>query len=89
VVLLLAWVISGITHFFVRVFWQAWLISAIASGIAYVALVVVFQPKGLENEMFGVGVIFAALFGAGASLIMGAPIVVYRRVHAAAPPRHD
>jgi hypothetical protein len=88
-VLLLAWVISGITHFFVRVFWQAWPISAIASGIGYVALVAVSQPKGLQNEMIGAGIILAALCGAAASLLMGAPVVLYRRAHAAAPPRHD
>ena len=89
VIFLLAWVVSGIAHFFVRVFWQAWLISVVASGIGYVVLVAVFQPAGLQNEMFGAGIIMAAMVGAAASFLMGAPVVVYRRVHPAAPPRHD
>jgi hypothetical protein len=82
-ILLLVWVIAGITHIFVRVFWRACVISAIWSGLGYIILVIVLLPRGLENEMFGAGIIEVGLFGFVVSMVMGIPVVLHRRLRSA------
>jgi hypothetical protein len=88
-ILVLIWVIAGLCHIFVRTAWRACVIATIGSGLGYVILVAVWMPSGLQNEMFGAGVILACLVGGGVSVIMGIPVAVYRWVRAPAPPSHD
>ena len=77
--LLLVWVIAGITHIFVQAFWRACAISAFGSVLGYIALAVVLLPNPFANEMFGAGMIEVGLFGFVLSMVMGIPVVIFRR----------
>jgi hypothetical protein len=78
-VLLLVWVIAGVTHIFVRRFWRACVISAFGSVLGYIVLVVALFPHEAGNEMFAAGMIDVGLFGFVLSMVMGIPVVIYRR----------
>jgi membrane protein DedA with SNARE-associated domain len=78
-VLLLVWVIAGMSHVVVKRFWRACVISAIGSVIGYAVLAVVLLPNPFNNEMFGAGMIEVGLFGFLLAMVMGIPVVVYRR----------
>jgi len=77
--LVIVWVIAGISNIFVRGLWRVRVISAIGSALGYVVLVIALYPKGLENEMFAAGIFEVGLFGFVASILMGAPVAFYRR----------
>jgi hypothetical protein len=78
-VLLLVWVIVGITHILVRAFWRACVISAFGSALGYILLAFSLVPNLGSSEMFGAGIIEAGLFGFLLSVLMGIPVVIYRR----------
>ena len=77
-VLLVVWVIVGLTHILVTKYWRACAISAFGSGVGYAALVVGFFPNEAGNEMFGAGIIEVGLFGFFLSMLMGIPVALYR-----------
>ena len=77
-VLLVVWVIVGLTHILVTKYWRACAISAFGSGVGYAALVVAFFPHEAGNEMFGAGIIEVGLFGFFLSMLMGIPVALYR-----------
>lgn len=79
VVLLLVWVIAGVTHIFVRKFWRACVFSASGSALGYVVLAVALTPNPILNEMFGAGIIGVGLFGFFFAMLMGLPVTIYRR----------
>ena len=79
VVLVLVWVIAGITHIFVRAFWRSCVISAFGSVLGYIVFAIVLTPDPFLNEMFGAGMIAVGLFGFVLSMVMGVPVVKYRR----------
>ena len=83
-VLLLVWVVAGITHIFIRAFWRACVISAFGSALGYIFLALSFVPNLGSNEMFGAGIIEAGLFGFLLSMLMGIPVVIHRRSRVAA-----
>lgn len=78
-VLLLVWVIAGIAHILIRVFWRACVISAFASALGYIVLIFALIPSQIGNEMLGAGIIEVGLFGFLLSMLMGFPVVIYRR----------
>jgi hypothetical protein len=79
-VLLLVWVIAGITQILDRAFWRACAISGFASALGYIVLVVALSPIEVDNEMFGAGILEVGLFGFVLSSVMGIPVRIYRRV---------
>lgn len=79
VVLVLTWVSAGISHICVRGFWRACVVSAFGSVFGYVVFAVALTPDPFANEMFGAGVIEVAIFGFVLSMVMGIPVVVFRR----------
>jgi len=79
VVLVLVWVIAGIAHISVPTFWPACVSSAFGSVLAYVFLALVLTPHPFLNEMFVAGMIEVGLFGFVLSMLMGIPVVIYRR----------
>jgi hypothetical protein len=78
-VLLLVWVIAGITQTFVRPFWRSCAISGFASALGYIVIVVALYPNEVDNEFFGAGIIEVGIFGFVLSSVMGIPIRIYRR----------
>ena len=78
-VLLVVWVIIGVTHILVPRYWRACAISAFGSVVGYIALVIGFLPNAAGNEMFGAGIIEVGLFGFILSVLMGIPVALYRR----------
>jgi hypothetical protein len=82
-VLLLVWVIAGFSHFFVRGLWPACAISAFGSVLGYIVLVLVLIPHEANNEMFGAGMIEVGLFAFVLSMVIGIPVVIYRRTRSA------
>lgn len=90
VVLLLVWLIAGTTHIVIKAFWRACVISAFGSVLGYIVLAVVFLPNPFNNEMFGAGMIEVGLFGFVLAMVMGVPVVIYRRIrHAGTQERSD
>jgi|CXWL01.1.fsa_nt_gi hypothetical protein len=79
VLLALVWVIAGITWIFVQAFWRACVISAIGSALGYIVLALVLTPNPFLNEMFMAGAIQVGLWGFILSMVMGIPVVLYRR----------
>ena len=79
VVLVLAWVSAGISHIFVRGFWRACVISAFGAVLGYVVFAVALTPDAFAKEMFAAGMIEVGLFGFVLSMLMGVPVVIYRR----------
>jgi hypothetical protein len=77
-VLVVVWVMAGIVHTFVRNFWRACTIAA-GSALAYVVLAVALTPNPFLNEMFGAGILQIGLLGFLLSILMGVPVVIYRR----------
>jgi hypothetical protein len=78
-VLVVVWVITGITQILDRSFWRACVISGIGSALSYIVLVVALFPNEVNNEMFGAGIIEIGLFGFALSMVMGFPVRSYRR----------
>lgn len=79
VVLVLIWVVAGISHMFVRRFWRACGVSALGSVLGYVVFAILLTPNPFLNEMFGAGMIEVGLFAFVLSMLMGLPVVLYRR----------
>ena len=79
VVLTLVWVIADITCMFVQAFWRACVISAIGSALGYIVLAHVLTPNPFLNEMFIAGAIQIGLVGFLLSVVMGIPVLLYRR----------
>jgi hypothetical protein len=83
-VLIVVWLIAGITQILDRSFWRPCVISGIGSALAYTIAVVVLLPdEAANNEMFGVGIFEAGLFGFVLSMVMGIPVRAYRRARSA------
>jgi hypothetical protein len=78
-VLVLVWVIAGMSHIFVRRFWRACVVSAVGSVLGYVVFAIVLTPDPFANEMFAAGMIEVGIFGFVLSMLMGVPAVIYRR----------
>src|SRR6059036_2499585 len=57
VVLVLLWVIAGLSRILVRPFWRACMISAFGSALGYLVLALVLTPNPFANEMFVAGII--------------------------------
>jgi hypothetical protein len=79
VVLVLVWVIAGVSQIFVRRFWRACGVSAVGSVLGYVVFAVMLTPDPFANEMFAAGMITVGMFGFVVSMFMGVPAVIYRR----------
>jgi len=77
--LLLVWVISGITHIFVKEYSRACRISAFGSALGYIILVAVFFPTPFNDKWFIVGIVLVGVFGYILSSLMGIPVAKYRR----------
>ena len=77
-VLLVVWVIVGLTHILVPRYWRACAVSAFGSGLGYAALVVAFFQHEAGNEMLGAGIIEVGFFGFFLSMLMGIPVALYR-----------
>ena len=84
VVLVLVWVVAGISHMSVRRFWRACGVAARGSVLGYVVFAILLTPNPFLNEMFGAGMIEVGLFAFVLSMLMGIPVVLYRRTRAAA-----
>ena len=62
-----------------RGFWRTAMITAFGSAFGYIVLVFTLIPHEATNEMFGAGVIEVGLFGLLLSMVIGIPVVTYRR----------
>ena len=80
VVLVIAWVAAGVSHMTVRKYWLACGMSASGSVLGYVAVAVESTPNPFLNEMFAAGIIEVGLFGFLLSMLMGIPVLIYRRL---------
>jgi hypothetical protein len=76
-ILLIAWVVAGITHRVIRNFWRACKISALGSVLVYVVVVLFMNAA---NEMLVAGMIVVGLFGYLLSMVMGLPVAIYRQM---------
>jgi hypothetical protein len=75
-VLLIVWVVAATTHRLVRRFWRACRISAVASVLVYIVLVLFMNAV---TEYVVSGMILVGLFGYVLSMVMGIPVAIYRR----------
>lgn len=75
-VLLIVWVVVGITHTVVHHFWRACKVSALAAVLVYVVVVV---SMGAVNEMLGAGMILVGISGYVLAMAVGIPVALYRR----------
>jgi hypothetical protein len=75
-VFLIVWVVAGITHGLVRKFWRACAIAALGSILVYTVLVLTMKAA---NEMLVSGMILVGLLGFAFSIVMGIPVLLYRR----------
>jgi hypothetical protein len=75
-VLLIVWLVAGISHIVVRDFWRACKISAFWSVLVYIALVVFTNAV---NEMFVAGMMLVAVAGYILAIVLGVPVASYRR----------
>jgi len=72
-VLLITWVVAGITHSFVHNLWRACKIAAFASVVIYTLLIVFLNAL---NEMLVAGMMLVGAFGYVLALVMGIPVAM-------------
>lgn len=72
-ILLITWVVAGVTHNIVHDLWRAGKIAAIASVLVYAALVVFLNAV---NEMLVAGMMLVGGVGFVLAMAMGVPVAM-------------